>query len=344
MLWGSLARSGTVLQPRRYSCCALSLGWDRDTGPEVGSCGRGQRVAPTCGAAGCRPPLSRIPRAARFPRGWMGVPAGGGVPLAAAPGSGARTSALAAPGKGGGGGGGDAKSQHDGGSQNAPQRRGWLRIVPALLVIAAFGRKPTEKPLLNVVFRRCQKPEGKKNPSRRGASASPRERSHVRWAVARGSGLLSSKQPFFSKGKKKKVYRQHYSALNVATSQRCKCAAWGLSSQLLYRSCGREIFCKRNRDGPVGNPAPELCTPGASGSSSGADCPAPVPPGCSPRGRPEPSRPPGRPGPALLPGKRQRRLLGIIAIQHLAGTQRGCNDTSISTRGVGGQGWTASAV
>lgn len=146
------------------------------------------------------------------------------------------------------------------------------------------------------------------------------------------------------KEKKKKVYRQHYSALNVATSQRCKCAAWGLSSQLLYRSCGREIFCKRNRDGPVGNPAPELCTPGASGSSSGADCPAPVPPGCSPRGRPEPSRPPGRPGPALLPGKRQRRLLGIIAIQHLAGTQRGCNDTSISTRGVGGQGWTASAV
>lgn len=31
------------------------------------------------------------------------------------------------------------------GSQNAPQHRDWRRIVPVLLVITAFGRKPMEK-------------------------------------------------------------------------------------------------------------------------------------------------------------------------------------------------------
>lgn len=186
MLRDSLARSGALVEPRRWSCCALSLGVARDMGLEVGSCRRGQGVAPTCRAAGCRSPLSRIPRAAYIPRGWMGVLAGGSLWRTAAV-SGARTSALAAPGKGcvcvc-------AKSQHDGRSQNAPQRRGWPRIVPALLVVAAFGRKPTEKPLLNVVFWRRRKPEGKNPSAPSGICLSPEAESRQ---LGSGEGQRSS--------------------------------------------------------------------------------------------------------------------------------------------------------
>lgn len=291
----------------------LPVGVPRVVGPEAGSCPRGQGVAPTCRAAGCRPPLSRPPGPhTSLGAGWGSRQRrGGGDGLwPTATGCGARTPGLSAPGKG----------------VVVVQNHSTTREAKTM-VSAAAG------PASSSFARYCcvwQKTHGEAAlkcrfltpPEARGMKRLRAERhlplpgsGGALGGQRRGAAVVFPPNSRSSpKEEKKKYIYSTDSALNIAASQRC---------QLLYRSCRREIFCKRNRDGPVRNPAPEVCTAGASGSSVGAGCPVPVPPGCSPRGRQEPSRPPGRPGAGLLPQKQQRRLQGIIAIRHLAGGRHG---------------------